>query len=97
MQQERAVQAALHAAREREVVETIIRHYGRYTLVQTEKGFVWCLTDGLGDRWYWHTKTRQWLDRRECCPTEAAAAVGFDPSTPERIAAALMNLLRLKQ
>jgi len=78
-------------------METIIERRGRYTLLQTEKGFAWCMNDRIGSRWYWHPMTMQWTNRCEYSASVEAAAVGFDPFTPERTAEALMNFWRWRE
>jgi hypothetical protein len=59
-------------------MENIIKRCGRFTLMQTEEGYCWCLTTRGGRQWHWHPDTRQWTSSRQFSPTEAEATVELD-------------------
>jgi hypothetical protein len=61
----------------------VVARCGRFKLVQTDKGFRWCQTLGLGPREfsrkvYWQPCRRRWSRRGQWSPTSAEATAGLE-------------------
>jgi CBS domain-containing protein len=63
-------------------MEKIVKQRGRFTLVQSEQGFVWRMADENAEPWYWHPTTQQWTPQPDLCPTPEQAGAGLNPDAP---------------
>jgi hypothetical protein len=59
-------------------METAIKSCGRFSLMRTDQGFCWCLSEASGGPWYWHPEGRQWTPHWQARSTEAEATAGLD-------------------
>jgi hypothetical protein len=64
-------------------MQQVVKHCGRFTLVQADEGFAWTMEGAEGELWYWHPGEAQWTVSPCFQPSPERASEGLNPDSPQ--------------
>jgi hypothetical protein len=64
-------------------MKQVVKHCGRFTLMQSDEGFAWVMQGAEGEPWYWHPEEAQWTVSPCFQSSPERASDGLNPDAPQ--------------